>query len=282
MNAALPGLLPGLVRIACTAGAAIMQVYGTAFAVQTKDDHSPLTEADLAAHRLIERELAALTPDIPQLSEESDPAAITGRRGWPRLWLIDPLDGTREFVNRNGEFTVNIALVEHGRATFSVVHVPARDACYAASLDASAPGAWRILAGGAPAPIRCRRWPGAGTGEEVIVAGSRRHGVERLEALLAHLGPHRLISAGSALKFCLVAEGAADLYPRFGPTSEWDTAAGQCLVEAAGGAVLALDGRPLRYNLRDTLRNAEFFAASDAAQAVRLLPFATPAPRTTP
>lgn len=281
MSAALPGLLPDLVRIARAAGAAILQVYGTAFAVQTKDDHSPLTEADLAAHRLIERELAALTPDIPRLSEESDPAAITARRTWPRLWLIDPLDGTREFVNRNGEFTVNIALVEHGGATLSVVHVPARDACYAASLDMSARGAWRILAGGAPAPIRCRPWPGAAD-EEVIVAGSRRHGVERLEALLARLGPHRLISAGSALKFCLVAEGAADLYPRFGPTSEWDTAAGQCLVEAAGGAVLALDGRPLRYNLRDTLRNAEFFAASDAAQARRLLPSATPAPRTTP
>jgi 3'(2'), 5'-bisphosphate nucleotidase len=265
MTTAPPPLLLQAVRIARAAGEAIMQVYATAFAVQTKDDHSPLTEADLAAHRLIEHELAALTPDIPRLSEESAPEAVAARRDWPRLWLIDPLDGTREFVSRNGEFTVNIALVEHGRATLGVVHVPAQDTCYAAALGQ---GAWKIQAGGQPTPIRCRPWPQ----HEVCVAGSRRHGVERLEALLARLGPHQLISAGSALKFCLVAEGAADLYPRFGPTSEWDTAAGQCLIEATGGAVLALDGQPLRYNARDTLLNPEFFAASDAAQAARLLP----------
>jgi 3'(2'), 5'-bisphosphate nucleotidase len=252
--------LDRLARECCTlarrAGAAILQIYAGSFAVEYKADASPLTAADMAAHRLIVVGLAGLTPDIPVLSEESSSIDWDARRGWDRYWLVDPLDGTREFVKRNGEFTVNIALIEHHAPVLGVVLVPVSGELY---YGIAGEGAFLESApGGLPQPIETRA-----AAEVVRVAGSRSHGSERQAALLAHLGEHTLVPVGSSIKFCMVARGDADLYLRLGPTSEWDTAAAQCVVEQAGGAVVDLAGAPLRYNTKESLLNPEFLTLGD-------------------
>jgi 3'(2'), 5'-bisphosphate nucleotidase len=252
-------LRDAVLTLAQEAGVAIMQVYASEFAVEHKDDHSPLTLADREAHAVIVAGLRALTPDIPVLSEES-PAeyhAFATRGQWPTLWLVDPLDGTREFVKRNGEFTVNIALIHHHRPVLGVITLPAMNVAY---LGAHRLGAQRVTAQQAVEPIHTRH-PAPGT---PVVVGSRSHAGDSLALLLKRLGPHQLCSVGSAIKFCRVAEGAADFYPRLGPTSEWDTAAGQAIVEAAGGQVLNLNGEVLSYNRRDSLLNPNFVALGDA------------------
>lgn len=253
----LPALLAGAAEAARAAGAAIMQVYAGDFAVQSKPDHSPITAADLAAQQVIAAQLAALAPDIPLLAEESAAHEVAARRDWRTLWLVDPLDGTREFVKRNGEFAVNIALVHEHAAVLGVIYVPASDTLYSA--HAGAP-AWRQDARGVTrlqAAVPALRPP--------RVLASRSHRGKSLDGLLQRLGEHTIVSAGSSLKFGALAAGDADLYPRFSPTSEWDTAAGQAIVEAAGGCVLDLGGRPLRYNARDTLTNPSFMAFADRA-----------------
>jgi len=249
-------LLDPVLALADAAGAAIMAVYGEDFAVRAKADDSPVTAADLAAHRCIAAGLARLTPDIPLLSEES--AHLVGleeRRGWSRFWLVDPLDGTREFLKRNGEFTVNIALVEDGVAVFGVIQSPVSGAVWH---GAPGQGAFR-RDGDAERAIATRRPATA----PLRVAASRSHLDPRTAALLQRIGDHESIGLGSSLKFCLLAEGGMDAYPRMGPTSEWDTAAGQAILEAAGGCVLDLQGRPFRYNQRDTLLNGDFIALGD-------------------
>lgn len=265
-------LLNDVLAIAREAGEAIMRVYAQEFAVEHKDDDSPLTQADRQAHQIITTRLQALTPHIPVLSEES-PAehhAFAMRSQWPTLWLVDPLDGTREFIKRNGEFTVNIALIHQHRPLLGVVTVPAADLAYTGAVGL---GAQRIR--GAQTPERIHiRVPHAST---PVVVGSRSHRGDSLDALLARLGPHELCAVGSALKFCRVAEGEADFYPRLGPTSEWDTAAGQAVLEAAGGGVFNLQGQPLSYNQRDTLLNPEFMAVGDPAFAWQPLLSATEA-----
>jgi len=246
-----------VVDLARRAGREIRDVYGTAFETAQKADASPITEADLRAHRLIVRELGALEPALPVLSEESVDEHASTRRAWSRYWLVDPLDGTREFVSRNGEFTVNIALIDAGRPVFGVVHVPVTGSTY---WGAAGAGAWR---GSETEPRRALtvRTPAS---RPVHVVGSRSHGNPELARRLERLGPHVLHAVGSSIKLCLVAEGKVDLYPRLGPTSEWDIAAGHAIVEAAGGQVLSLeDGAPLRYNQRDTLLNPDFIAAGD-------------------
>lgn len=253
-------LLAEVVRVAEAAGRAIHALYvrPEAWEVRSKSDDSPLTAADLASHRLIVEELARLTPTLPVLSEESeeDPA----RRSWPALWVVDPLDGTREFVNRTGDFTVNIALVENGRAVLGVMHAPEHGVSYAA---AAGEGSWRMAGGRAPARIRV-----AATAPEPRVLLSRHHqsGPEAglLGAIRARFGDCRTVQVGSAFKMCRVAEGEADFYPRFGPTMEWDTAAGQILLEEAGGLLVDFEGRPLRYNRRDTLVNPPFLVIGEA------------------
>jgi 3'(2'), 5'-bisphosphate nucleotidase len=180
------------------------------------------------------------------------------RGAWPELWLVDPLDGTREFIGRNGEFTVNVALIRAHRPVLGVVAAPALGLTYYATLGH---GAYRARDGRSPQPIRVR--PAA---DPLVVVGSRSHRGDSLDGLLAKLGPHELRPMGSALKFCLVAEGSADFYPRLGPTSEWDTAAAQAVLETAGGAVTTLDGQPLRYNERDTLLNPHFLAFGDRSR----------------
>jgi 3'(2'), 5'-bisphosphate nucleotidase len=250
-------LLDVACEIARSAGRAILDVYGRAdFAVARKSDDSPLTEADQVAHRIITRELAELDDGIPILSEESLPAEHATRRSWPRYWLVDPLDGTKEFLKRNGEFTVNIALVDGHRAVLGAVHAPVLDRLYSGLVGL---GAWRSDAGGAPQPIAVR----LSAATPLRVVGSRSHATPELAAYLAGLPAHEITDMGSSLKICLVAEGAADVYPRLGPTSEWDTAAAQAILESAGGRMIDLAGRPLRYNSKDDLLNPYFLAFGD-------------------
>jgi 3'(2'), 5'-bisphosphate nucleotidase len=243
-------------QLARRAGAAVLEVYAGSFAVEHKADNSPLTAADMAAHRIIVAGLAELTPDIPVLSEESKHIDWATRRAWDRYWLVDPLDGTREFVKRNGEFTVNIALIENHVPVLGVVLVPVTDTLYCGIAGAGA--FLEAVPGGLPQPVATRAAAAA-----PVVAGSRSHGNERQAELLARLGEHTLLPVGSSIKFCMVARGAADLYLRLGPTSEWDTAAAQCVLEQAGGAVLDLQGHALRYNTKESLLNPEFLALGD-------------------
>jgi 3'(2'), 5'-bisphosphate nucleotidase len=249
--------LPELLALARTAGAAIMRVYAQDFAVQHKDDRSPLTEADMASHHLIVDGLQRLAPELPVLSEESADVPWETRRAWQRYWLVDPLDGTREFVKRNGEFTVNIALVEAGEPVLGVVYAPALDEMH---FGLRGLGSF-VCDGASQVPVSVRK-PAT---TPLRVAGSRSHMDPASAAFIARLGDHELLGMGSSLKFCRMAEARLDVYPRFAPTSEWDTAAGQCVLECAGGAVLTLDGAPLRYNGKDSLLNPHFLALGDAA-----------------
>jgi 3'(2'), 5'-bisphosphate nucleotidase len=249
--------LPQIMHIAREAGDAIMEVYRGDIDVQRKEDNSPLTMADLAAHDVIETRLAHLTPGLPILSEESASVSYRERQGWHRYWLVDPLDGTREFIKRNDEFTVNIALIDGDRSVMGVVYVPAMDILYFAGQGF---GAFRQASMEPATRISARPLdPNA-----LTIAGSRSHAGERMQGFLQRvsekLSPPESISLGSSLKICLVAEGSADLYPRLGLTSEWDTAAAQCVLEQAGGHLLQWDGQPLRYNRKDSLLNPEFLA----------------------
>jgi 3'(2'), 5'-bisphosphate nucleotidase len=258
MSAAAPALLERVADIARAAGREILEVYHSGeVAATTKSDASPLTAADLRAHRLIVRALRELTPGTPVLSEEAAGAPFAARGAWERYWLVDPLDGTREFLARNGEFTVNIALIEAHAPALGVVHVPVTQVSYQ---GLPGTGAWRQLPGAPPQAIRAARHSAV----PLRVVGSRSHRGDSLEAFLARVGPHELLTIGSSLKFCLVAEGAADVYPRLGPTCEWDTAAAHAVVLAAGGSVSALDGTPLRYNTRAEFLNPYFVAFGPA------------------
>jgi len=254
----LKSLIEPIVALAEDAGRAILEVYSTDFDVQSKADESPLTQADLASHHRIVAGIQHLTPDLPIISEESGLPEFEERRQWDRYWLIDPLDGTKEFVNRNGEFTVNIALIEKNRPVFGVVYVPVQNKTY---VGCEGIGAELRAADQAPQPIQVV----ARSREPVRVVGSRSHRGASLDAYLAALGPHDMVPMGSSLKFCVIAEGGADLYPRLGPTSEWDTAAAQAVVEQAGGSVVTLDGKAMTYNAKPDILNPHFFVigASD-------------------
>jgi 3'(2'), 5'-bisphosphate nucleotidase len=253
-------LVDPVVAIVREAGAAILAIYHSGdFGATAKADDSPLTLADLASHRVIVAELEKLTPDIPVLSEESAAAGFDVRRHWHSYWLIDPLDGTREFVARNGEFTVNVALIVGHDPVLGVVGVPARGQIYT---GIPGRGAFRRDGAAAPTPIAIRH-PAP---PPVRVVGSRSHRGDSLDAFLARLGAHELVPTGSALKFCIVAEGGADVYPRLGPTSEWDTAAAQAVLVAAGGRVVTTRGEVLRYNAKAEILNPFFVAYGDASR----------------
>ena len=249
-------ILEEIRTIARAAGDAIMSVYARDFRVELKDDRSPVTEADRAADVIICSRLAQLDPVLPVLSEESALMPWAQRRQWSRYWLVDPLDGTKEFVKKNGEFTVNIALVEHHRAVLGVVLAPVLDLEFS---GIHGRGAWRREAGGPLIPTRASRTQS----DPIRVMGSRSHPGPGLSAFLARLGPHEIRPMGSSLKVCLVADGQADIYPRLGPTSEWDTAAAQAILESAGGGMIDLAGQPLRYNTKDRLTNPHFLAVGD-------------------
>jgi 3'(2'), 5'-bisphosphate nucleotidase len=255
--------LEALLVIAERAGKEILEVYARPDAVQVeyKADDSPLTEADTRANTLIVQALRQLSPDTPVLSEENVLPPFAERGAWQEYWLIDPLDGTKEFVSRNGEFTVNIALIRDGVPVLGVVHAPVLGVSW---LGVPGAGAWKCATGEPWQAIHTASLP---TGALRVVA-SRRHGAEALDLLLQRLGRHfpqvSLLNKGSSLKFCLLAEGSADLYPRLAPTSEWDTAAAQAVLVAAGGAVLQEDLQTLRYNAKADILNPSFLAVADA------------------
>jgi 3'(2'), 5'-bisphosphate nucleotidase len=251
-------LLLGVTALARDAGRAILQIYAQAFGVTEKHDRSPLTDADLRSHEILIAGLKRLSPEVPVLSEEAEAVPFAERSRWDWLWVVDPLDGTREFVQRNGEFTVNVALVHGHRPVLGIVHAPALETDYYAC---EGYGAFKVGRDGIARPIRVTT-PAA---RPLRIVGSRSHRGDSLDGFLARAGDHELVAIGSSLKFCLVAEGAADVYPRLGPTSEWDTAAGQCVLEQAGGHVDDLAGRPLGYNARPELLNPHFMAYADPA-----------------
>ena len=245
-------------QIANLAGEKILQVYAQDFDVEEKADSSPLTQADLASHHCIVDALEKLTPQIPVLSEESAALPYAERQKWSRYWLIDPLDGTKEFVKRNGEFTVNIALIEDGVPVLGVVYVPVSGVTYYGDIEH---GAFHQLPGKPATPMRVS----STCAQPMRVAGSRSHAGDSLKKFLEKLPEHNMVAMGSSLKLCLVAEGKADIYPRLGPTSEWDTAAAQAVVEAAGGQVTDTEMQRLRYNQKDSLLNPYFLVFGDSS-----------------
>lgn len=239
--------------LARTAGERILTVYRDGFEVTSKADCTPLTTADMEAHHIIEAGLKNLSFKAPVLSEESGHIPAEERHGWETYWLVDPLDGTREFIKRNGEFTVNIALIHKGLPVLGVVYAPVLDLCYYACTSC---GAWKQEKDKAPSQIHVH----SGKRDKVVVARSRSPETgPNMRTFLDKLGDHDEVSMGSALKSCLVAEGAADVYARLGPTSEWDTGAAQCIVEEAGGHITDLKMKDLRYNTRESLINPHFF-----------------------
>jgi 3'(2'), 5'-bisphosphate nucleotidase len=250
-------LLTPALEIAIAAGRRILEVYEAGFSIEEKGDATPLTEADMAAHEAIDRGLVALTPGLPVLTEESSTVPFAERTAWRRYWLVDPLDGTREFIRRNGEFTVNIALIDGGEPVVGIVYAPVLGVYYYACRGQ---GAYKRSACNQPVRIRVRPRPAQGP---TVVAGGHMPPGADLQVFLQQLGEHRFITLGSALKSCLVAEGKADIYARLGPTSEWDTAAAQCVLEEAGGLITDTGMRPLRYNTKDSLLNPHFFAFGD-------------------
>lgn len=261
----LSALLPGVIEVAHEAGREIMAVYAGDFAVTYKGDRSPLTEADLAAQRVIAAGLAKIAPGIPLLGEESASTEITARRQWRSLWLVDPLDGTREFVKRNGEFTVNIALIDGHEPVLGVLYGPAQQVLFAAARGC---GAFTVDAHGDRRPLQAAKRAAA----PPRVLGSRSHRDTSLDEVLGRLGSHELLRVGSALKFGWLADGRGDFYVRLSPTCEWDTAAGQAIAEEAGAHVVDLQGQPLRYNQRETLINPSFAAwADDSVDWLRLI-----------
>ncbi len=256
MSYNLPDLIEPVKDIARQAGQQILDIYESDYAVEQKHDESPLTDADIAAHKTIVEGLSKLTPEWPILSEESSEIPFSERSSWSQYWLVDPLDGTKEFISRNGEFTVNIALIRGHEAVLGVVHAPVHDIDYYGELSM---GAYIQYQGHEPRLIGVSPFISG----PVRVVGSRSHRGNSLDNYLAKLGEHELVSMGSSLKICLVAEGKADVYPRLGPTSEWDTAAAHAVVTCAGGHVVDVDGKPLRYNTKDKFLNPHFIVYGD-------------------
>ena len=254
-------LLDRVLDLCRQAGSEILKIYNQPRAVEViqKADSSPVTEADFVSHQVLVDGLGKLLDSVPILSEEGEPVPYEQRRLWQRYWLIDPLDGTKEFINRNGEFTVNVALVEQGVPVLGVVYVPVLELAY---LGLKGNGAWKLDSTGLH-PINTRKL-GGGT---FAVVASRRHGAEAVGKLLTKLekvfGNIETRNMGSSLKLCLVAEGEADLYPRLAPTCEWDTAAAQAIVESAGGQVLTESLDVMRYNAKENILNPHFFVVGD-------------------
>ncbi len=251
-------LLPMLIMLCRSTGNRIAEIYNGKFEVEQKSDMTPVTCADIAAHCAITSGLSMVLPNIPILSEEEAEIPFETRLQWQRYWLIDPIDGTREFINRTGEFTINIALIENNQPVLGVVYAPVIEVCYYASRG---DGAYKLIAGQEPQRLQTQ----ACQQNNIIVTRGRCGTPKAFNQYIEHLNPGKIIQIGSSLKPCLIAEGGADIYPRFGPISEWDTAAAQCILEEAGGQVIDFDGNPLRYNTKESLLNPDFFAFGDAS-----------------
>jgi 3'(2'), 5'-bisphosphate nucleotidase len=250
-------LLKPVLALAQQAGAAVLQIYHQEVKIEVtlKADHTPVTAADLKSHEILVAGLQKLTPGIPVLSEESAMVPFAQRQTWQQYWLIDPVDGTAEFIEGTDEFVINIALIENHTAVLGMIYAPVTKIAYEATRGC---GAFKHTAEGTYEFIKTRA-----ISDPMIIALSRRHG-NGTRKFLERFGHYELLLRGSALKFGLIAEGSADIYPRSGPTSEWDTAAGQCILEEAGGQVVDFAGVPLRYNTKDSLENPQFVALGDA------------------
>ncbi len=252
----LGGMVNDVIAIAYDAGEKILEVYNSRFSVEHKADKSPLTMADIAAHNAISAALNRLTPDIPVLSEESAAIPYSTRRTWSQYWLVDPMDGTREFVKRNGEFTVNIAFIDAGRPLLGVIQRPVSSVCY---YGICGQGAYKQNADGSKTVMSTK----STDLNELVIVSSRSHGNAKQQAFLEQFPGAEVVSVGSSLKLCMIAEGLIDIYPRFGPTSEWDIAAAQAIVEEAGGIMADMGNKRLLYNQKDSLINPWFVAIAD-------------------
>jgi len=248
-------LIEQLIEISKEAGKAILEVYNTNFDYKIKEDSSPLTKADTLSNHIIFERLKALTPDIPILSEESSNIPYHERSKWSQYWLIDPLDGTKEFIKKNGEFTVNIALISENKPIFGVIHAPALNQTFWGSSNG---GSFHMEGDNKAKKITVSSYDAS----SIRIVSSRSHQSKKLNLLLKRIENYELIHRGSSLKFCLIAKGEADLYPRLGPTSEWDTAAGEAIVRYAGGYISAINGNKILYNKKDTFINPEFLVSS--------------------
>lgn len=256
----LSHLLPSVIEVARSAGQLILEIYEKKdYEEFTKSDDTPVTSADLAAHKLISQRLSELTPDIPVLSEEDADISFEQRSQWDRYWLVDPLDGTQEFIARSGDFATIIALIEHNRPVMGVVYGPVSGVTYYAY---SGKGAWKIPEMDESVKIQTHKHEQPN--QSIAIAISRRQDINRITSRMSSKWNYDLVPLGSAaLKACLVAEGAVDCYLRLGPTGEWDTAATQCIVEEAGGRILNTHLQPLSYNERETLENPNFIVLGD-------------------
>ncbi|ELI5388363.1 3'(2'),5'-bisphosphate nucleotidase CysQ [Vibrio parahaemolyticus] len=260
MTKDLSHLLPQVIEIARSAGQMILDIYEKKqYEAYTKSDETPVTSADIAAHKLITERLSELTPDIPVLSEEAADISLEQRTQWQRYWLVDPLDGTQEFIARSGDFATIIALIDNNKPAMGVVYGPVSGVTYYAY---SGKGAWKIPDMSESVKIHTHKHEQAG--QNIAIAISRRQDINRITSRMSSAWNYDLIPLGSAaLKACLVAEGAVDCYLRLGPTGEWDTAATQCIVEEAGGRILSTHLEPLSYNERETLENPNFIVLGD-------------------
>ncbi|EJG1728633.1 3'(2'),5'-bisphosphate nucleotidase CysQ [Vibrio parahaemolyticus] len=260
MTKDLSHLLPQVIEIARSAGQMILDIYEKKqYEAYTKSDETPVTSADIAAHKLITERLSELTPDIPVLSEEAADISLEQRAQWQRYWLVDPLDGTQEFIARSGDFATIIALIDNNKPSMGVVYGPVSGVTYYAY---SGKGAWKIPDMSESVKIHTHKHEQAG--QNIAIAISRRQDINRITSRMSSAWNYDLIPLGSAaLKACLVAEGAVDCYLRLGPTGEWDTAATQCIVEEAGGRILSTHLEPLSYNERETLENPNFIVLGD-------------------
>ncbi len=251
--------LPDIIQLAKQAGERIMAIYQRDFSILKKKDETPVTEADMAAHAIIDDGLEAIAAEYPMLSEESTSIPFEDRERWETYWLVDPLDGTREFIKHNGEFTVNIALIDNHQPVLGVIYAPVLGVSYYA---AKGLGAYKLTPGEKTERIHVTKRHR----EKIIVAGSRSHHGEEFKTFLANLPDYELVSVGSSLKSCLVAEGKADIYARLGPTSEWDTGAAHCIVEEAGGFLTDTNLQSLSYNTKESLLNPHFFVFGDTQE----------------
>ncbi|XOB91224.1 3'(2'),5'-bisphosphate nucleotidase CysQ [Pseudomonadota bacterium 24LQ007] len=247
-------ILPDVIKIADEASEKVLHIYQSDFKVNYKEDHSPITAADIASHDIIVKGLRQISRDIPILSEEGEEIPWEERKKWRRFWLIDPIDGTKDFTQRTGEFTVNIAMIEDGEPVMGVVTAPALKEAF-----------WGIKGEGAhmrDRTGRVHRIRVAEPKDTLRVVASKNHLNEETRAFIEALGSHETVQAGSSLKFCRIAEGHADIYPRMGPTSEWDTAAAHAVLVAAGGKVQTPEGQPLVYG-KENILNPNFIAAGN-------------------
>jgi len=248
-------LIEQLIEISKEAGEAILKVYNTDFGYQIKEDLSPLTKADTLSNHIICERLKALTPDIPILSEENSNIPFNIRSLWKQYWLVDPLDGTKEFIKQNGEFTVNIALINNNKPILGVIYLPVKNQVFYGGENY---GSYCINNKLQENKIHVSR----NDHSPLRIVSSRSHPSKELKTLLEKIENYQIISRGSSLKFCLIASGEADIYPRLSPTSEWDIAAGEAIVRFAGGKLISFDGRPIEYNKKETFINPSFISYS--------------------